>query len=169
MLLLSAFKASAQIEVLDSFRVAADPLLKEEGRMELRSQHVVVEIYDNGAVKWWLRNPPHIFVGDKMLNGRRKATAKGRLGVYKEDGTLLASTDDWKGYPAQHGSYMEMYAKAKVKNSKGDTVEPTILDILLNTKLHPNSYIRVVMPVLGDYLMDVKFRIPDRWYVKQQP
>ena len=160
--------SSSDIEILDSVRLEADPLLSRNvGRMELRSKHVVIEIHDNGTVKWWLRNPPHIFVGDRWaLTGDRKVTCKTKVGIYKADGQMLAMTDDWKGYPTEHGTVMNMYAKCKMKTYLGNVRDYTILEWLLTTKQFEGAYIRVVSPVYGDYLMDVKFRIPDRWYIK---
>ena len=161
--------SSSNIEILDSVRLEADPLLSRNvGRMELRSNHIVIEIHDDGTVKWWLRNPPHIFVGDRWaLTGDRKVTCKTKVGIYKADGQMLAMTDDWKGYPSEHGTVMNMYAKCKMKTYLGNVRDYTILEWLLTTKQFEGAYMRVVSPVYGDYLMDVKFRIPDRWYIKQ--
>lgn len=160
--------SSSNAEVLDSVRLEADPLLSRNiGRIELRSKHVVIEIHDNGTVKWWLRNPPHIFVSDRSaITGDRKATCKTKVGIYKADGQMLAMTDNWKGYPSEHGTIMNMYAKYKMKTYLGNVRDYTILEWLLTTKQFEGAYLRVVSPVYGDYLMDVKFRIPDRWYIK---
>lgn len=158
---------SAQVEVLDSIRIEADPLLGKAGRIELRTDNVVIEIYDNGIVKWYLKNPPHIFVGDRYaFTGERKPTCKTKVGVYKANGEILAMTDNWKGYPSEHGTIMDMYAKCKMKTYTGNERDYTIFEWLLATKRFQGAYIRVIIPVYGDYLMDVKFRIPDRWYIK---
>ena len=160
---------SSQIEVLESVRLEADPMLSRNvGRTELRSKHVVIEIHDDGTIKWWLRNPPHIFVGDRWaLTGDRMPTCKAKVAVYKEDGTLLAMAEKWKGYPSEHGTIMNMYAKSKIINHRNEKLEPTIFDILVGTKQYHGSYIRVVTPVYGDYLMDFSFRIPDSMYINR--
>ena len=129
---------------------------------------MVIEIHDDGKVKWWLKNPPHIFVGDKWaITGNRKVTCKTKVGIYKSNGQLLAMTDNWKGYPSEHGTVMNMYAKCKMKTYLGNMRDYTIFEWLLTTKQFKGAYIRVVSPVYGDYLMDFSFRIPERWYIKQ--
>lgn len=169
MMLMTVMGINAQIEILDSVRLEADPLLSRDyGKIELRSQHVVIEIHDNGIVKWWLKNPTHIFVGDRSsITGDRKVTCKTRVGIYKADGQMLAMTDNWKGYPSEHGTVLNMYAKCKMKTYLGNVRDYTIFEWLLTTKRFKGAYVRVVTPVYGDYLMDIKFRIPDRWYLNE--
>ena len=124
--------ANAQIEVLDSIRVEADPMTSSKiGRVELRSKHVVIELYDNGTVKWWLRNPPHIFVGDRsVFYADRMPTCKAKVAVYKADGTLLAIAEKWKGIPSEHGKIMDMFAKGKIVNHRKENYECSNKDSL---------------------------------------
>ena len=156
------------IETLDSVRVEPDVLLSTEGKIELRSHHVVIEIYDNGTVKWHLQNPPHIFVDDKDAFGNYKGYCDVKIALYKEDGSLLSMGEKWRGIPSEHGSYMQMVAKGEVVNARDERAQLTIADWLFASKLQRGSYFRVVSPVYGDYLMDVKFRIPDRWYFSDE-
>lgn len=164
--LMSCLLVKAQgIEVLDSIRVEADPMLSiDVGRLELRSNHVVIEIHDNGIVKWYLQNPPHIFVEDKDAFGHYKGYCDIKVGLYKEDGTLLSMSKKWRAIPSEHGSFLQIVAKGTVENTRNERMDLTIVDWLFASKTQRGSYFRVVSPVYGDYLMDVKFRIPDRWY-----
>ena len=167
MMLMTGMAINAQVEILDSVRLEADLLLSRDvGRVELRSKHVVIEIHDNGVVKWWLKNTTHIFGGDRSsFTGNRKGTCKTRVGIYKADGQILAMTDNWKGCPSEHGTVLNMYARCEMKTYLGNVRDYTIFEWLLTTKQFKGAYIRVISPVYGDYLMDIKFRIPDRWYI----
>lgn len=168
--LMVSLAISAQgIEILDSIRLEADPMVSRSvGRVELRTNHVVIEFSDDNTVKWSLQNPDHIFVGDKDWFGDRKATCNVKVGLYAADGTLLSIADKWKGIPSEHGTIMNMAAKGEMHNIKTEQdLELTIADLIVASKLRPGAYIRVVTPVYGDYLMDIKFRVPDRWYFKE--
>ena len=163
-------KINAQgIEVLDSIRLEADPMVSRGvGRVELRTNHVIIELRDDKTVAWSLYNPEHIFVGDKDWFGERKATCNVKVGLYAADGTLLSIGEKWVGIPSEHGSIMTMAAKGKIHNIKtNQDIELTIAELIFALKLRAGSYIRVVTPVYGDYLMDIKFRIPDKWYFNE--
>ena len=155
------------IETVDSVYLRADPMTGRRGGKRIVSKHFQIEIYDNGEMKWWLKNPPHIFVGDILgITGQRTTTCNTKVGLYKSDGTLIALAEKWKGIPSEHGQLMSMYAQAKMKTSMGEQITPTIYDLLTVMKTSKGAYLRVVTPVYGDYLMDVSFKFPSSWYVK---
>lgn len=168
-LMVSMLTSAQRIEVLDSIRLEPDPMVSRDvGRIELRTNHVIIELRDDNTCKWSLINPDHIFVGDKDWFGDRKATCDVKVGVYAADGKLLSIAEKWKGVPSEHGTILNMAAKGKIHNIKTDKdVELTIAELVVASKLRPGAYIRVVAPVYGDYLMDIKFRVPDRWYFKE--
>lgn len=61
-----------------------------------------------------------------------------------------------------------MYAKAKLKNYEGVSFEATILDLLVAMKKHPKSYIRMLVPTVSDYYLEIYFRPNDFWYLHEK-
>lgn len=162
-MLLVAVSLNAQ-DVLHFQREEADQLLGRVGNTTAFTDNVMIELSDEMKVRWWIINPPHIFVPDRYDGSVTTAI----VGVYAADGTLLARAEKWRGMPSETGQALIMDAKVKVESMKNKKkMAMTIYDILQNTKRHPGSYIRVVVPVYGGSLMDFSFKLPDQLYSKQ--
>lgn len=106
---------------------------------------------------WQICNPPHIFVSDKWTTtGNNKGFTTARVGLFAENDSLLAIVEKWKAIPSEHGTMLQMGADATFNRPNGQKMKGNITYVLGTLLKRKGSYVRVVAPVYGDYLFEVK-------------
>ncbi len=166
LVLTAVVTANAQAEVLEKFRKEADALLGTPGSTTYITNHVAIEVSDDRTVRWWLRNPHHIFVGERIpMVAGRASYCNAKVALYSVEGVMIASIDKWKGVPSETGANLIMAGQAKMIHHANGTKEKTnIYKLMVEMKKYRNSYIRVVVPVYGGSLMDFTFKLAEEKY-----
>lgn len=151
-----------EIEAMTSAYVKADPMMKTQGSMKWRSQHVGVTKWDDGRVGMGLMNPPHIFIGGRDVMGKRKPTNTCRVGLYAEDGTLVWLAEKWKVLPGEGGTVLYFTGKSKAVNQQtNQKKEITTNDVFEWLSQHSGNYVRYIADVYGDCYWDVSAKIAE--------
>lgn len=161
MMCAASMTAMAQeMEILDSVRIAPDPMYGNKGKTVLASEHMVFIVNDNNTIEWQLRNPPHIFISDRSKwNGDDLGYSNARVGLFAENDSLLAMVDKWRAFPSEHGTILKMSANATFDRPDGTKTKGTIAHVYGTLLKRKGSYVRVVCNVYGDYYHEVKAKM----------
>lgn len=149
-----------EMEILESVRIAPDPMYGNKGKTVLASEHMVFIVNDNNTIEWQLRNPPHIFISDRSKwNGDDLGYSNARVGLFAENDSLLAIVDKWRAFPSEHGTILKMSANATFDRPDGTKTKGTIMHVYGTLLQRKGSYVRVVCNVYGDYYYEVKAKM----------
>lgn len=149
-----------EMEILESVRIAPDPMYGNKGKTVLASEHMVFIVNDNNTIEWQLRNPPHIFISDRSKwNGDDLGYSNARVGLFAENDSLLAMVDKWRAFPSEHGTILKMSANATFDRPDGTKTKGTIAHVYGTLLKRKGSYVRVVCNVYGDYYHEVKAKM----------
>lgn len=149
-----------EMEILESVRIAPDPMYGNKGKTVLASEHMVFIVNDNNTIEWQLRNPPHIFISDRSKwNGDYLGYSNARVGLFAENDSLLAMVDKWRAFPSEHGTILKMSANATFDRPDGTKTKGTIAHVYGTLLQRKGSYVRVVCNVYGDYYHEVKAKM----------
>lgn len=149
-----------EMEILESVRIAPDPMYGNKGKTVLASEHMVFIVNDNNTIEWQLRNPPHIFISDRSKwNGDDLGYSNARVGLFAENDSLLAMVDKWRAFPSEHGTILKMSANATFDRPDGTKTKGTIAHVYGTLLQRKGSYVRVVCNVYGDYYHEVKAKM----------
>ena len=149
-----------EMEILESVRIAPDPMYGNKGKVVWTSEHMVFIVNDNNTIEWQLRNPPHIFISDRSKwNGDDLGYSNARVGLFAENDSLLAMVDKWRAFPSEHGTILKMSANATFDRPDGTKTKGTIAHVYGTLLKRKGSYVRVVCNVYGDYYHEVKAKM----------
>lgn len=149
-----------EMEILESVRIAPDPMYGNKGKTVLASEHMAFIVNDNNTIEWQLRNPPHIFISDRSKwNGDDLGYSNARVGLFAENDSLLAMVDKWRASPSEHGTILKVSANATFDRPDGTKTKGTIAHVYGTLLQRKGSYVRVVCNVYGDYYHEVKAKM----------